>query len=86
MYSRETCETSVEFDLLEEIAEREYEERCERESATFYSVEICRDADETMQAYMNGCEQRFASLEEAEGYVSTFEDFEQGLLCIKQYV
>lgn len=51
-----------------------------------YSVEICRDADETVQAYMNGCEQRFASLEKAEGYVSTFEDFEQGLLCIKQYV
>lgn len=48
-----------------------------------YSVEICRDADETVQAYMNGCEQRFASLEEAEGYLSTFEEFEQEMLCIR---
>lgn len=37
MYSRETCETSVDFDLLEEIAEREYEERCERETEAYWS-------------------------------------------------
>jgi len=49
MYSRETCETSVDFDLLEEIAEREYEERCERETLEEQCYRECKASYEELK-------------------------------------
>ena len=48
----------------------------------FYAVEIRQPSDAFAEEYLNGCEQTFASFEEAQGYLSTFEDWEQPMLCI----
>ena len=48
----------------------------------FYAVEIRQPSDAFAEEYLNGCEQVFPSLEAANNYLSTFEDWEQPLLCI----
>ena len=49
----------------------------------FYAVEITDPCDTFAGEYMAGCERVFSSVKEAESYLSTFEDWEQPLLCIK---
>lgn len=49
-----------------------------------YNVEIKEASDEFSQAYMSGCEKAFNSEEEAEEYLLTFEEWERGMLCIKE--
>lgn len=46
-----------------------------------YSV-IIKDHDQFIQAYMQGCEQSFATEQEALDYIQSFEDWEQDLLVI----
>jgi len=49
-----------------------------------YQVEIA-SYSEFAQAYLQGCEERFSSYSEAEDYIATFEEWEQPMLCIREY-
>jgi len=55
-----------------------------------YSVQVKRDYDSCedltfADAYFQGCEQSFNSEQEADQYLSTFEDWEQKLLTIESF-
>jgi hypothetical protein len=53
----------------------------------FYAVEIADHSHGSFAAeYMQGCEQVFPSMPEAEAYLATFEDWEQPLLLIRTCV
>ena len=50
--------------------------------ATTFHVRIKPCEDPFPQTYMQGCEQLFYTLEEAEAYFQSFEDWEQMMLYI----